>query len=103
MGMAKDILAEIHAVWGELKAEGHKEADRVHAVYEHLHDLLPGVEAEVKADAAQVAHDAEAAAAPIVAETEHDAQTIAGEVTQGATAAVAEATAPAAAPAEPAK
>lgn len=68
MGMAKDVLAEVHAVWGTLKAEGHKEADRLHAAYEHLHDLLPGVEAEVKADAEQVAHDAVAAEAPVVNE-----------------------------------
>lgn len=86
MGMAKDVLAELHTIWGELKAEGHKEADRVHAVYERLHALLPGVEAEVKADAEQVAHDAVAAEAPVVNEAVQDVAAVADTAATGASA-----------------
>lgn len=53
-----DLEAEIHAVWGSLEAEGHKDADRLRAVYERVRDLLHGAEAEVKADAEQVAEHA---------------------------------------------
>lgn len=85
MGMAKDVLAELHAVWGELKAEGHKEADRIHAVYERLHALLPGVEAEVKADAKQVEHDAVAAEEPVAQEAMQDVAAVADTAASGAT------------------
>ena len=87
MGAAKDVLAEIHAIWGQLKTEGHKEADRLHAAYKHLHDLLPGVEAEVKADAEQVAHDAIAAEAPVANEAVQDAAAVADHAVTGVTAA----------------
>jgi len=86
MGAAKDVLAEIHAIWGQLKTEGHKEADRLHAAYKHLHDLLPGVEAEVKADAEQVAHDAVVAEAPVANEAMQDVAAVADHAGEAVTA-----------------
>lgn len=93
----------LHALIVQLEESGHVLAGEIRKEFNLLHGRAAVVEAEVKADAEQVAHDAEAAAAPVVTEAERDAQTVAGEVTQDATAAVAEAAAPAATPAEPVK
>jgi hypothetical protein len=71
-----DLEAEIHSIWSRLEAEGHKEAERVHALYEHLHALLPGVESEVKADAEQVAKDAVDAEKPVANEAVQDVASV---------------------------
>lgn len=58
----KDLIEELRAEFDKLE-----------------HGVSTGHVREAKADAEQVAHDAETAAAPVVAEAEHDAEHLAGE------------------------
>lgn len=88
------ILDEGHALIAQLEEKGHELAEAFRAWFDKLRGHLPEVEAEVKADAEQVAHDAETAAAPVVAEAEHDAEKVAEH-------AVADVTATATEPAKP--
>jgi hypothetical protein len=64
------VVDELYTLLGELEADGHKLAASIRAHFEELLTI-------VKNDAAQVARDAEAAAAPVVAEAEADAKQIA--------------------------
>lgn len=70
------VVDELHALLGELEADGHKLAASIKARFEELLTI-------VKGDAEQVGHDAETAAAPVVAEAEQDAGQLTGYATGG--------------------
>jgi len=91
MGIVKSALDEIKTVADELEAEGHKLAATLKVWLEKLAAHLPEAEAEaeVKADAEQVARDAVAAEVPVVNEAVQDVAAI------GETAVVGDVTAPA--------
>lgn len=80
MSAMKAALDEIKTIVGELEAEGHKLAAPLKAWVEKLTGAVPAVEAEVKADAEQVAKDAVAAEAPVEAEAVKDAEKVAEHV-----------------------
>lgn len=77
MGAMKDIEAEAHAIWSELEAAGHSLAGRARSLWERLRNVAVATEAEAKADAKQVLHDAEDVAKPVVAEAEQDVKQVA--------------------------
>lgn len=85
VGDYKAVIEELRVEFDKLEAGA---SARLHALLDRLTGHVPAVEAEVKADAEQVAHDAETAAAPVVAEAEQDAGHVAGEVAADVTAAV---------------
>lgn len=79
--MTAQILTEVetllHKAAGLLAGIGHAGSAKVHALIADLKGDESSLQQEAETDATQVAHDAEAAAAPVVAETEHDAETVA--------------------------
>jgi hypothetical protein len=89
MSAMKAALAEIKQIADELEAEGHKLASTLKAWVEKLTGNLPAAEAEVKTDAEQVAKDAVAAEAPVVAEAMQDVAAVADHAAQSATEASA--------------
>lgn len=72
MGAMKAEIDEIKKIVGELEAEGHKLAAPLKARLDKLFGEMPVVEAEVKADAEKVEHDAVAAEKPVVNEAVQD-------------------------------
>lgn len=72
MSAMKTALDEIKTIADELEAEGHKLGATLKAWVQKLTGAVPAVEAEVKMDAEQVAHDAVAAEAPVVNEAVQD-------------------------------
>lgn len=94
MGVVKsafsDLEARGHALIAQLEEKGHELAAEFRTWFDELTGRLPAVEAEVKADAEQVAHDAVAVEAPVVNEAVQDVAAIgetavAGDVTSAAT------------------
>ena len=67
----------LHSLIVQLEESGHELADEFRKVFDQLHGRVPAVEAEAKADAEQVAHDAVAAEAPVVNEAVQDVAAIA--------------------------
>lgn len=74
MGGFKDLIAEIRTEFDKLEAGA---ATRLHGLLDRLIGDGATLETEAKADAEQVAHDAEAAAAPVVTEAAQDAENVA--------------------------
>lgn len=72
----------LHDLIALLEESGHELAGEIRKAFDQLRGRVPVVEAEVKTDAGQVLHDAEAAAAPVVAEVEADAKQIAKDAAQ---------------------
>jgi len=83
-----DLEAKGHALIAQLEEKQHELAAEFRAWFNDLTGHLPAVEAEVKADAEQVAHDAVAAEAPVVNESVQDVAAV------GETAVTGDATAP---------
>jgi hypothetical protein len=81
MSIKEALTGEFENLIMRLEGEGHALAARFRALHDKLIEAAPKVEAEADADAKTIAHDADAAAAPVVAETVHDAKTVAGEAT----------------------
>lgn len=77
MSAFTDLEARGHALIAHLEEKQHELAVEFRTWFNELTGRLPKVEAEVKADAERVVHDAETAAVPVVAEAEHDAVKIA--------------------------
>lgn len=85
MSAMKAALDEIKQIADELEAEGHKLGATLKTWVEKLTGHLPQVEAEVKADAEQVAHDAVTAEAPVVNEAVQDVAAVAETAAAGDT------------------
>jgi hypothetical protein len=90
-----ELHAKVDAFESKLRALDHTLIGEFRQLVDHLLG-------ETKADAAQLATDAETAAKPVIAEAEHDAaalgETAATEATQAAAAGLSPQSAPAAAP-----
>ena len=78
----RDLEAKGHALIVQLEEKGHELAGEFRAWFDEFTGRIPALEAEVKADAGQVAHDAEVAAAPVVAEVERDVKQVAEDAEQ---------------------
>lgn len=76
-----DLEARSHALIAHLEEKGHELGHELTTEFWAWFDEIAGklreIEAKAKGDAEQVAHDAEDAAAPVVAEAEHDAEQVA--------------------------
>lgn len=83
------VLDEYHHLVTALENEKHALAGRFRAIYDHLRG-------EATTDAEQVAHDAGAAAKPVVAEVEADAAKLGGEAAADTAKAVTDPAPPAA-------
>lgn len=95
--MSNQILTEaanlLHEAAVKLSGIGHAAGDKVHALVAELRGQETALQHEAVADGEQLAHDAEHAAAPVVAEAEADAAKLEGEA---ATAVAKDVTPPAA-------
>lgn len=80
-----DLEARGHALIAHLEERGHELGHELTtefwAWFDEITGKLQEIEAKAKGDAEQVAHDAEAAAAPVVAEAERDAEQVAEHAT----------------------
>lgn len=82
----KEAVDEVRRIKEKLLAEGHAEAAKLVEAYHVLFGDAAKVEAEVKADAETVAHDAVAAEAPVVNEAVQDVAAVADHAATGTTA-----------------
>lgn len=80
-----ELEARGHALITQLEEKGHELAAPFRAWFDEFTGRLPKVEAEVKADAEQVAHDAVAAEAPVAQEAMQDVAAVADTAVSGVT------------------
>jgi len=85
MSAMKNLQAEGHALIVQLEEKEHELAAAFRDWFNRLTGAVPAVEAEVKADAEQVAHDAVVAEAPVAAEAVQDVAAVADHAVTGAT------------------
>jgi hypothetical protein len=88
MSALDTLNAEFHVLVGKAEALGHTGLDELHALWNELTGQAgkdaAALTIEVKADAAQVAHDASAAMGPVLAEAEQDATKVAATISADA-------------------
>jgi len=87
MSAMKNLQAEGHALIAQLEEKEHELAAAFRDWFNRLTGAVPAVEAEVKADAEQVAKDAVAAEAPVAAEAMQDVAAVADHAVTGVTVA----------------
>lgn len=80
-----ELEARGHALIAQLEEKGHELAHEFRTWYDEFTGAVPAVEAEVKADAEQVAHDAVAAEAPVAQEAMQDVAAVADTAVSGVT------------------
>lgn len=99
--MTAQIVTEVEALVQEAlakaKSVGHTIADDLHHVLAKLRGEEATLQHEAEADGVQLAKDAEAAVAPVVAEAEHDAATLGSAAVADVQQAATDATQPPAA------
>jgi hypothetical protein len=78
------ILDELHAIKVKAEAAGDTVADDIKALFHKLTGGAPAIEAEVKADAVKVEHDALAAAETVATDAEHAAAPVVAEAVTAA-------------------
>lgn len=90
VGAVKNVFHDLetkgHALIVQLEEKEHELAGAFRSWFDELTGKLPEVEAEVKVDAEQVAHDAVAAEAPVVNEAVQDVAAVADTAASGASA-----------------
>lgn len=89
MSAMKTALVELeakgHALIAQLEEKSHELATEFRTWYDQFTGHLPKVEAEVKTDAEQVAHDAVAAEAPVATEAVQAVAAVADHAVTGVT------------------
>jgi len=86
MSAMKSLQVEGHALIAQLEEKEHELAAAFRNWFNRLTGAVPAVEAEVKADAEQVAHDAVAAEEPVAAEAMQDVAAVADHAGEAVTA-----------------
>jgi vacuolar-type H+-ATPase subunit D/Vma8 len=84
-----NLEAKGHALITQLEEKEHELAGEFRSWFNELTGHLPAVEAEVKSDAQQVAHDAVAAEAPVAAKAMQDVAAVADAAVTGSATPVA--------------